>query len=379
MVEVDTLEEVVEEEPKKHTHRVEVVPIVLEPHPDPETTNLSLARVYDFVVVVRTDLWNDKEIGAYIQPDSVVPDTPDFEFVGHNKRITVRRFRGVYSHGLMMPAPEGSRVGDDVSEIMGVTHYEPRENVTMFGDSVHGPEGIFPKYDVENWRKFSVLFEDGEDVVVTEKIHGANARFKMTNDGDMFCGSRTMWKKEHENDLWWKCLDKNRWIREFVTFHPDFTLYGELFGNVQNLKYGAGKNDVFFRAFDVWNNRENRFLSWTELDNIYLPDGSKLREEPYWVPVLYFGPYDKEMVRGLADGKSTILGAENIREGIVVHPTRERYEAFLGDRLKLKLVSDKYFESDAKKRSSDPMNIQHSYQKKGRRDRKNGEPEQSTE
>ena len=367
---VETMEEEVVE-PKKHTHRVEVVPVVLEPHPDPETTMLSLARIYDFTVVVRTDEWKDRAIGAYIQPDSVVPDTPEFEFVGKNKRVTVRRFRGVYSQGLLMPAPEGSQLGDDVSDLMGITHYEPRENVTMFGNSIRGPEGVFPKYDVENWMKFNVLFEEGELVVVTEKIHGANARFKMLDDGTMYCGSRTQWKKEHKDDLWWKCLDKNPWIRNFCERFPAYTLYGEVFGNVQNLKYGAEQNDVFFRAFDVWDNVNKRFLAWEELSNLYLTEEKYyLRTEPYWVPICYIGPYDKEKIRTLVDGNSLVPGADNIREGIVVHPVRERYEDFLGDRLKLKLVSNQYFESSAKNRSNDPMNIQHSYQKRNKKNKK---------
>lgn len=359
-----------EEEPKKHTHRVEVVPIVLEPHPDPETTMLSLARVYDFTVVVRTQDWEGVPFGAYIQPDSVVPDTPEFEFLGKNKRITVRRFRGVYSQGLLMPAPEGSKVGDDVSDLMGITRYEPRENVTMYGHSVRGPEGVFPKYDVENWAKFNVLFDDGEEVIVTEKIHGANARFKMTPEDEMFCGSRTQWKKEHKDDLWWKCLDKNPWIRAFCEKNRTYTLYGEVFGNVQNLKYGAEQNDVFFRAFDVWDNANNRFLTWPELGELQVPgEHSYLTVSPYWVPTLYVGPYDKEKIRELADGNTLIPGAEHIREGIVVHPRRERYEDFLGDRLKLKLVSNKYYESDAKKRSNDPMNVKHSYQKRRKKEK----------
>ena len=54
----------------------------------------------------------------------------------------------------------------------------------------------------------------------------------------------------------------------------------------------------------------------------------------------------------------------------MVHPVRERYEDFLGDRLKLKLVSNKYFESSAKNRSNDPMNIQHSYQKRSKKNKK---------
>lgn len=52
--------------------KVEVVPITLEPHPNAET--LSVVKVFDYAVCVRTADWKDKLLGAYIPPDSVVPN-----------------------------------------------------------------------------------------------------------------------------------------------------------------------------------------------------------------------------------------------------------------------------------------------------------------
>ena len=110
------------------THRVEVVPVTLETHPNAET--LSIVRVWSYTVVVKTADWQGLTRGAYIPPDSVVPDNETFAFLGGKTRITVRRFRGVISYGLLVPAPEGAQIGDDVAERIrvthyGVTHYEP--------------------------------------------------------------------------------------------------------------------------------------------------------------------------------------------------------------------------------------------------------------
>jgi RNA ligase (TIGR02306 family) len=329
----------------KSTHRVEVVPIVLETHPNADA--LSVVRVFGYQVVVRTEDWENVQLGAYIPPDSVAPDTSEFEFLGDHKRIKVRRFRGVFSQGMLMPVPEGAQLGDNVADIMGITRYEPPENYTMGGQSVPAPEGFRPKYDVDAWQRYKYLFKDGEEVVVTEKIHGANARFTCV-DGEMYCGSRTMWKKELEGDLWWRCLAKNGWIEEFCRVHPDFTVYGEVYGNVQSLKYGAGKNDIYFAAFDLWHNKDARFLNWEEvkiyvnsLDPIY--DGLT-KFDLVWVPVLYEGPYSEALAE-MADGLSEVLHANNIREGVVIHPIKERVDLELG-RVKMKCVSNKYLEKD---------------------------------
>lgn len=60
------------------------------------------------------------------------------------------------------------------------------------------------------------------------------------------------------------------------------------------------------------------------------------------VPVLYRGPYSKEIMWQYTDGKETVSGTEsNIREGIVMRPVVERYHDEIG-RVQLKNVSDDY-------------------------------------
>jgi len=68
--------------------QVEVVPVVLEPHPDADM--LSIVKVYGYTVCVRTVDWQDKTIGAYIPPDSVVPNNENFAFLHGKTRIKVR-------------------------------------------------------------------------------------------------------------------------------------------------------------------------------------------------------------------------------------------------------------------------------------------------
>src|SRR5437773_1584681 len=64
------------------THRAEVVPVVLEKHPNADA--LSIVKIYDggYQCIVRTEDWVGKDKGVYIQPDSLVPlIQPEFAFL----------------------------------------------------------------------------------------------------------------------------------------------------------------------------------------------------------------------------------------------------------------------------------------------------------
>ena len=311
--------------------RVDVVPITLEPHPNADT--LSIVKVYRYTVCVRTVDWQDKKIGAYIPPDSVVPDNENFAFLGGNTRIKVRRLRGVVSMGLLVPAPAGSEVGQDVANILGVTHYEPPlQNAKSSGETEAPPTGIIaPKYDVENILRFADLFREDEPVYVTEKIHGANARY-VWHDDRMWCGSKGEWKKQADENLWWCALRQNAWIQDYCRTHPGSVLYGEIFGNVQSLKYGLKPGHYQVRIFDIL--QEGQWLAIHDLLAI---------KEIKTVPLLGIYPFNLKSLQTLAEGQSLIEGANHIREGIVVRPKLERITQEIG-RLQLKLISNAYLE-----------------------------------
>ncbi len=315
----------------KSTHRVEVVPVKLESHPNADS--LSIVRIYGYTCCVRTADWKDGDLAAYIPPDSVVPQTPDFAFLGDHRRIKVRKMRGRVSQGLLMPAPPGSMIGDDVAEVMGITHYEPPEPMSVGGDNEKPPDGFRPVYDVEGFYRYGHLFVEGEPVYVSEKIHGASGRF-CWQDGRMHCGSRTTWKKEDATSVWWKVLPECPWLIDFCKSHPEQTVYGEVFG-VQDLKYGKSKGQVGFAVFDLL--RGNEWVSVSEIKSL---GWDKVLA---WCPTVYEGGFQMEKLLALAEGQSLVSGANHIREGVVVKPLVERTDPEIG-RVQLKIVSNTYLE-----------------------------------
>lgn len=327
------------------THEVEVVPVKLLPHPNADS--LSVVKVWHYTVVVKTEDWIGKTVGAYIPPDSIVPDTPEFAFLD-NKRIKARRFRGVMSQGLLWSVDGMDvQIGDNIADLLGVTHYEPPlPKIQTSGKVVSGPQLVgVPDYDLESWFKYGDAFIEGESVYLLEKIHGTNARYQYNEKLDQFfCGSHHQWKSSEDKNVWWDIAKTNPWIEEWCRKYPNYTLYGEIFGSVQKLTYGCKQGEVKFLAFDcltpggVW--ADAKYLYHLRTYDI---DFSTWK----MVPIIKCGPYFIKEIESYIEGtdptkgKTLIEGANHIREGICIRTDVERWEPSCG-RMYLKAVSPEY-------------------------------------
>ncbi len=389
----------------KSTHKVEVVPLVLEKHPNAD--RLSVARVFGFSCVTGSEQWGDTKIAAYVPPDSLVNiSRPEFSFLikeagGDGKvRIKARKLRGVLSFGLLVPAPTGSQIGDDVAEQLGVEHYEAkaagegnqnRGGLYASGEVEIDPPVIAVKYDVDAGRRYGQqVFEQGELVVISEKAHGANSRYVYI-DGKMYCGSRTEWKKEYpkydhvtigsliegmrkksanahvgaepppeeklrelaedivvklkkqerQQNMWWQALDATPSLRAFCQANRGIVVYGEVYGAVQDLAYGHEKGKVSFAAFDMM--MSGAFVPFDEAYALAQKFGLP------WVPIVpgpdgsNYHPFDFDKVCELAEGKTLFPGASHVREGVVVGSRVEGWHRSVG-RKKLKWVGASYLE-----------------------------------
>jgi RNA ligase (TIGR02306 family) len=299
---------------------------------------LEIIAIEGYRTCVRLGDFNVGDLAVFLEPDTIVDTTrPEFAFLeGQAKqsryRIRAVRLRGEQSFGLLIPAPDGLVEDVDAWEILGLEHYDPPEpNMQIQNtENYHAPSVPHVRYDMENMKKHMELIEDGELVEITEKIHGCNARY-VYHDGELFVGSHGNWKKEDERNLWWRIAAQYD-LRTILAQYPDHVLYGEVYGQVQDLKYGAGKEQVFLAIFDIM--REGQWLSPTEVSAWCLDTGV-----PH-VPVLYSGPWSTDLMQ-LADGKTTVAGATHLREGIVIKPLTPRTHVRWG-RVIAKVVSVDY-------------------------------------
>ena len=369
------------------SHAVEIVPFKMEPHPGADS--LSLVKVHGYVCAVKTDApeWRNATVAAYIPPDSIVyADRPEFTFLldkakwknGERPevRIKAKKLRGIVSFGLLVPAPANVKLGDDVAELLEVKHYNPPEpnegrgGFYMGGESATPPDIYTVKYDLENFRRYHEVFVPGESVVITEKVDGSACRYVYW-DGKLHCGSRNEWKREYpcyehvtleklvaagkteeeareiidrlhskkKRNLWWELLDKYPTIEEFCRANPGVVLHGEVFGNINCIKYSLPEGNRF-AAFDLMKDGQ-----W--LDPLVARDLTYQCNKDFpWVPMLScLSGYNFEECCALAEGPTTVSDAKpgTIREGCVIEPLVVRHDHKLG-RVKLKCVSGAFLE-----------------------------------
>ena len=213
------------------------------------------------------------------------------------------------------------------------------DEVLHAGDSMQEPDGVIPPaYNLEDWDNYGHLLLPGEMVVVTEKIHGVQARFSVY-DGQQYCGSHNQWNSEDPDNIWWRCLAENSWITTFCQLRPNLILYGQIFGSINNKqphhKYGAQEDEIFFRAFDIFDKDTDTWMDFTNISALFsdLSFGTQLGTN--WVPVLFYGDYDEVEFKKLVNLKSNINGADHLQDGLIIQTLTERNNNEIG-RVKLK-------------------------------------------
>ena len=337
------------------THEVKVVKVG-EVTKIANSDNLGTTQIWGYTAIVRLGDIVEGDLAVYIEPDYVLPTPAEnadvaarFAFLGDKRRIKAKRLRGTWSQGLLVKAWGDMKEGDDVMEQLSIIRYEPSMGKIGTNGNAESPcpslAGI-SKYDVESLRRYNGVFEPGEIVYASEKIHGANARFSWREDR-LWVGSRSQWLRkpgtyaredgteyEANDTLWWQAVDQNPWIQEWCQANPDSVLYGEVYGQVQDLKYGSKPGQIFFRAFDILRK------DWTYVD---AEEFVKIIPTEHRAPDVYIGTYEFALLEELSRGDSRIPGAKHLAEGLVVKPAKERRERSIG-RVFAKLVSDRYLE-----------------------------------
>ena len=204
------------------------------PHPNADKLDVIQVKGWDTIISKGTFKTGDKCI--FFPPDSVLqpelynspndPITPGrlnnsnylktlpTDFEGNKpsgKRVTACRLRGSVSYGLAIPLDLNYGdldwdVGTDVSEFFKVTKYEPPVESVM-GECEKFNSRFYPYKSIEHYANFTDLFQDQEEVIFTEKVHGTNSRVGLILEPDSTghsqwtyaAGSHSVRRKELSN------------------------------------------------------------------------------------------------------------------------------------------------------------------------------------
>ncbi|HRJ44497.1 MAG: RNA ligase (ATP) [Caldilineaceae bacterium] len=337
------------------TIRVEVTTIEdIRPHSNADA--LELATVGGWQVCVRKGIYQNGDPIVYFEQGTVLPREvaerlnvtqylKERTDIDGNPVLVIHRvrLRGEPSFGLVVEAEPGVAVGQDVADRYGATKYNPPLKL-MAGDSVTGhPQ--FPLYtDIENMRSYPDVLLPGEEVVITEKIHGTNCRVGFVVEGGerlRMAGSRGLRRKMPESA---EAMQQNTYwyphtlpgVAELLAElerrgHRQAVIFGEVYGRgIQAYTYG--QNAVAFRAFDLM--VDGKYMDYGEFASLC----AEYQIES--VPLLYRGEFSLAVAKRFSDGESLVGGAHG-REGVVVKPVRERHDLKIG-RVILKYVGDGY-------------------------------------
>ncbi|MFI6443970.1 RNA ligase (ATP) [Kitasatospora sp. NPDC050543] len=343
------------------TLRVTAERLTVLEHPNADA--LELAQVGLYRAVVAKGAYRTGDIALYIPEQAVLPAELIEELGLTGKlagsradRVRAVRLRGELSQGIVCRPQSLAGVdlagaaerGEDFAAALGITKWAPPIPTSMNGEVEQAPD-LLPWVDIENLKRFPDVFEPGEPVVLTEKLHGScclvtfhtgSGLVQVSSKG---IGAQGLALVEDEKNLYWRAVRAHgvaevaRRVAERLGAER-VGIFGEVFGSgVQDLTYGeAGRAEQpGYAVFDVSVHTDGQ-LRWLDAAEV-------LGDELPLVPELWRGPFDAGTVLALADGRETVSGrALHIREGVVVRPVAERYSPVLGGRAIAKVVGGAY-------------------------------------
>jgi RNA ligase (TIGR02306 family) len=326
--------------------------------------NIELAVVGGWNCITQKGVQNVGDVVIIATTDAVIPEALSDEigvtsYLRKGGRVRTVKLRGTYSECLIIPdkflhgrttiGDWDLKDGSDCMHIFNIFKYEPPVKMVQLSNGKKIRYQTNPNFHVyykfPNLKNVPDLFTEEDEVEITRKIHGTNARYGIVkkirlsfwdNVKDFFgfgnkwnwyefvVGSHNVEKGSDSNGFYdtnvWYDIEKKYDIKaklwKYVQLsEPDLigdgiTLYGEIYGAGIQKGYDYGLKDIEFVGFDVKQNGE--YLS-TEVVNTLIEDVLDL---PY-VEILYKGNWSQE-VQDKFVFNNNIKGTKVPEEGIVI-------------------------------------------------------------
>lgn len=347
---------------------VEVVRIdSIEPHQNPTVERLEVARIGGWTCIVGRGQFRPGDIAIFVPDDAVLPPVLiETVFAGskikpQGGRIRPIRIRGQFSQGLLLkPDAVGllvdtQCVGSDVGDLLGITKYEPpapRVTGPSLGRVRSKKDGVNPHFrkytKIKRIEWMPGLFAPGDAVVITEKIHGTNFRagwlpreLRWYEKAWKWLGGTVAPRYEFVVGSHYKQLadggeeyqgfyDKkigNVYLEAVEKYDlrtklkPGEVVYGEVYGHgvQKGYTYGCADGERRLVIFDVEVQADDQRVF---LDHFVVADFCTDRGLPM-VPMLYVGPFGKDVLKSCTTGASVLDPNEGVREGCVIRPLHE--------------------------------------------------------
>lgn len=248
----------------------------------PGADAIECATVRGWNVVVKKDEFKVGDQCVYIEIDSLLPlDNPHFGFLrrrGDDKstqfRLRTVKLRGQISQGIAFPVSilnnETPQNGDDVTQSLGITKYEPYTPVVLSGIVKGNFPSFIPKTGEDRIQNVYGRIQKYSNHIfyMTEKLDGTSATF-YHNYGKFGVCSRNLELQNDDNNLYWKMARELDLERTLPGTRMNIAIQGEIIGpGVQKNRLHRENVEFYaFRAYDIDNNKAlgfDEFISVTD-------------------------------------------------------------------------------------------------------------------
>lgn len=314
--------------------------------PHNNADSLEIVKILGWTLCVLKGQFQKDQQVVFIEPDAILPEgRPEWEFMrDRHFRVKTIRLRGVISQGLVfpktilpMPAILEVELGQDVTELLGITKYEPYIPAQLAGKIKGNFPGFLHKTDeqriqgvpevLERWKGFAFL--------MTEKIDGTSFTAYL-KDGVFGVCSRNLELQEDDcNTVYWKIAKELDLKNKLEILGGNWAIQGELIGQgIQKNKYCL--SNVQLKVFNIFNIDLGKYLDQDDLANKIVLLG--LDPVPLLNQIVLNHTVDQlvELSKG-----SSKLNSKIPREGIVFRPEHEMYDEDLG-RLSFKQINPEF-------------------------------------
>lgn len=318
----------------------------LDPIPDADT--IEKATILGWSLVVKKGEYKVNDLCVYCEVDSILPTRPEFEFLrprSSNLRIKTIRLRKQVSQGIAFPLSIlpvvtllGVDEGDDVTDVLGITKWEPQIPAVLQGKVRGNFPGFLCKTDETRIQAVPdvLVRHRNKPFYITEKVDGSSMTVYL-HEGVFGVCSRNLDLIEDDTNAFWKVARELNLEDKLRSLDgSEWCLQGELVGpGVQKNKYGLG--ELHFFVFNVYNIATSQYVDFAEFMKIILQLGLEHVPLLEWSHVLV---EDIPSLVAFANSAST-LNPKVLREGVVFRPKLEERDEELG-RLSFKIINPEF-------------------------------------
>lgn len=228
--------------------------------------NIEAVQIDGWQCVAKKGEFQVGDLCCYFEIDSFLPaSNPAFDFLsGRGKqkdatgsegyRLRTAKLRGTLSQGLALPIAalfngECLQNGDDVSDRLGITKWEPALPASLGGEA----KGSFPawiqKTDQERIQNIPQVLNRGLDYEITVKLDGSSMT-AYHRDGEFGVCSRNLDLRDKGDNTFW-VVAKRYGLPEKLAEIGNIAIQGELIGpGIQGNKEKLNTHELY--VFDVW-------------------------------------------------------------------------------------------------------------------------------